>query len=118
MSRSKKCALLIQRGICANWSSASGRGFDRVDANALLAGVAPLLLHIAAGDGGRRHDEDEEVHRIDGVGDLLPPSDSAFEEEAVLLHHDVAGFAGQALANLVGSKLAVGAGVGEEDSRH
>ncbi len=94
------------------------RRLDRVDADALLAGVAPLLLYVAAGDGGGRHDEDEEVHRIDGVGDLLPPADSAFEEEAVLLHHDVAGFAGQALANLVRAKLAVGAGVREEDSRH
>jgi hypothetical protein len=31
------------------------RGFDRIDADALLARVAPLFLNVAGGDGGRGH---------------------------------------------------------------
>ena len=58
----------------------------------------------------------EELDGVDGVGELLPPADAAFEEDAVLLNDDVWGVDAQAFAEAGGEVFAVGARVGEEDA--
>lgn len=52
---------------------------------------------------------------IDGGGNLLPPADAAFEEEAVLFDGDIRGLAGKAVAEGGGLKFTVGSGIREED---
>ena len=93
-------------------------GFDRIDTDALLAGVAPFLFHVAGCQGRRRHQQDQELDRINDVSDLLPPADAAFEENAVLFDDDVGRIALEPVAETRGLGLAVLAGVGEEHLRH
>jgi hypothetical protein len=66
-----------------------GRPFDGIDADTVLACIAPLLLNVSGRDGSRRHDEDQELHRIDGIGNLFPPADTTLEKETVLSNQEV-----------------------------
>src|ERR1035441_5911497 len=73
------------------------RAFDRIHADTLLAGVAPLFLHGATRDGSRRHHQDEELHRIDRIRDLFPEANAALKKQPVLLNDDVGSLASQPL---------------------
>lgn len=93
-----------------------GRSFDGIDADALLAGVAPLLCDHRRLHGRGGHEEDEELDGIDGFGELFPPADAAFEQEPILLDDNVGSVGAEALAEGFGEVLAVSAGVGEKDA--
>jgi hypothetical protein len=58
----------------------------------------------------RRHHQDSKLNRIDSIGDLFPPADSAFEQVAVPFDDDVGRVTGELLAELGGFGLTVGAG--------
>ena len=90
-----------------------GSGFDRVDAYALLTGVTPFPANVLRLHGGGRHDQDKKLGRVDGLGELLPPTDSTLQENAVLPDDDIGGLLTQALAQRGGKLLAVFARVGE-----
>ena len=62
------------------------------------------------------HDEDEKFNGVDGVGELLPPADSAFEENAVLFDVDVGGLRVKTFPQSGGEVLAVCTGVREKDA--
>ena len=92
--------------------------FDGINADTLPAGVAPFFLHVARGERGRRHQEQQEVDVLDGFSDLFPPVPAAFQEEAVVFDDDVGGVFRQAQPEIRSQGFAVVPGVGEEDFRH
>jgi hypothetical protein len=70
-----------------------------------------LLIHF-----GRSENCKSEVDGIDRIRDLLPPTDAAFEQNAVLLDVNVRRFPPELFAQSFGEELAVFAGVREKHS--
>ena len=88
---------------------------DRHDATALLAGVAPLAADDLGAQRRRRHDQDQVLDRVDRLGDLPPPVAAARHVLAVVPEGEA--LTRQLLAQGARERLAIAAGVGDEDPR-
>ena len=94
-----------------------GRAFHRIDAHALLPGIAPLLAHDLGLYGVRGHDQHHELHGIERIGDLFPPATAAFHSGAVLPEGDLRLLALETFAKPCGEFLSIGAAIGNKDPR-
>ncbi len=83
------------------------RRFDGVNADALLARVAPFLSDGFRLHGRGGHDQDKEFDGIDCFRELFPPAHAAFEQQAILLNGDVGCFGAEFFAQRAGELSAV-----------
>jgi hypothetical protein len=74
------------------------------------------LFDVAGGQGGGCHDEDQKLDGVDGVRALLPPAHAAFKVKAILPDRDIRRFTLEPFAEFGGFRLAVRAGVRQENA--